>query len=154
MRLPMVPLLVLLVAACHPQGSGEQIGAPTARAAIETFLAGARSQDMRAMSNVFGSENGLVRDDEDRREHEMRMLSLMCFLNHDDFRLLSETPGESRRFLVIELTRGRLQRQATFTAVVGPRNRWFVSSVPVDELQEFCRAPNAPPAAPRTTGTH
>lgn len=152
MRLPKV-MLVLVLAACHPQGSGEEPGALAARAAVEAFLAAAKAQDIRAMSNVFGHEDGLVRDGESQREHEMRMLSLMCFFNHERASILSETPGETRRFLVVELVRDRLRREVTFTAVVGPRRRWYVSGAPVNNLQEFRRSPSRPPGAPAPRGT-
>lgn len=153
LRFVMLVMLGLAAAACHPQGSGEEPGAPTARAAVEMFLAGARAQDMRAMSNVFGNERGLVRDDESQRDHEMRMLTLMCFLNHDTARILSETPGETRRYVVVELSRGSVRKQPTFTTVATPRNRWLVSEFPLEELQELCRNPTSRPPAVRNPGT-
>lgn len=138
--------LALLLAACHPQGSGAEAGATTARSAVETFLAGARAQDIQVMSNVFGGERGLTRDQEGRREHEMRMLSLMCYLSHDAARIVNETPGDTQRSLLVELTRGRMTGRTTITAVSGPRGRWFVSNVPVQSLGAFCRSTGNPPA--------
>src|SRR5579883_1210574 len=42
--------------------SGDLSGAPSARGAVERFLAAVRAQDLQAMSVVWGTKNGPSRD--------------------------------------------------------------------------------------------
>lgn len=142
-------LILALLAACRPPGGGgggpTPVGAPNSRAALDMFLASAKAQDLEAMSRVWGTARGPVRDEMDRQERERRQLVIMCYVNHDSYRVLSETPGESERTLSVELTRGDLRRTTNFVTVRGPGGRWFLQEAQIQPLTDFCRTPPTTP---------
>ena len=144
-------LLLVLPIACRPQGGGTLTGAADSRSAVESFLRAARAQDLEAMSVIWGTERGPVRDEMERQEREQRELVMMCYLNHDRHQILSETPGETMRTLAVQLFRGSLTRTTNFVTVLGPGNRWYVQSAELRPLTDFCRTP--PSATPPPPGT-
>ena len=144
-------LLLVLLGACRPRG-GPEDGAATARGAVDAFMSSARSQDLQAMASVWGNQRGPARDQWPERELEMRAMALMCFFNHESYRVLSETQGESQRAIVVEMRKGPMQAQVNFTTVRGPGGRWFVQEAPVEGLTQFCAnrpAPSSPPPGTR-----
>lgn len=144
-------LMLLLAAACRPQGGDNLTGAADSRAAVESFLRAAKAQDLEAMSIIWGTERGPVRDQMERRQREQRQLVMMCYLNHDRYQILSETPGETSRTLAVQLSRGSLTRSTNFVTVRGPGGRWYVQEAAIQPLTDFCRAPPSP--APPPPGT-
>jgi hypothetical protein len=122
-------------------GSGSQlVGASSPRMAVEQFLAAVRGQDIQAMSVVFGTTRGPSRDNMEREQLEKRLIILQCYFNHDKYRILGDSPGESgHRVFPVELTRGRLERTPRFYTVQGPGGRWFVDNMEIAAVKEFCR---------------
>ena len=146
-------LMLVLPMACRPQGGSSPIGAANSRAAVEAFLRAAKAQDLEAMSVIWGTQRGPVRDQSDvmdRREREQRMLVMMCYLNHDRYQILSETQGESSRTLAVQLTRGSMSRTTNFVTVRGPGDRWYVEQAQIQPLTDFCRNPPSPAPPPGT----
>lgn len=92
------------------------------------------------MSVIFGNNKGPSRDNMNRDELEKRLVILQCYFNHDKFRILSETPGESgHRVVEVELTRQGNIRTPAFYAVLGPQNRWYVDNMEIAAVRDFCR---------------
>ncbi len=92
------------------------------------------------MSVIFGNNKGPSRDNMNRDELEKRLVILQCYFNHDKFRILSETPGESgHRVVEVELTRQGNIRTPAFYAVQGPQNRWYVDNMEIAAVRDFCR---------------
>jgi hypothetical protein len=121
-------------------GGTRDAGAPTARKAVDTFLAAIRAQDLQAISMIWGTERGPARDVINRDELERREIIMVCFFNHDKAAVGEETPGEKgRRIFAVTLTKGQLTRTADFTAVPGPSERWFVENGDILKVREFCR---------------
>ena len=143
-------LMLVLLGACRPRGGSEN-GAATARGAVEAFMTSARTQDLQAMASVWGNDRGPARDQWPERELEMRTMALMCYFNHESYRVLSETQGESQRSIVVEMRKGTMQAQVNFTTVRGPAGRWYVQVAPVEGLTRFCA--NQPPSSSRPPGT-
>ena len=143
-------LMLVLPLACRPQGGGNLTGAADSRAAVESFLRAARAQDLEAMSIIWGTERGPVRDQMERREREQRQLVMMCYLNHDSYQILSETPGETSRTLAVQLSRGSLTRTTNFVTVRGAGGRWYVEQAQIQPLTDFCRTPPSSPPPPGT----
>src|SRR5687767_12054396 len=80
----LVSVLALFVGGCPARYGGAATGARSSEAAVTQFLAGARAQDLQAMSAVFGDENGPLRDREDRTAMEQRLIIMACHLRHDE----------------------------------------------------------------------
>jgi hypothetical protein len=115
-------------------------GGASPRTAVEQFLNAVHSQDIQGMSVIFGTKNGPSRDNMNREELEKRLVILQCYFNHDKFRILGETPGESgHRVVEVELTRQGNIRTPAFYAVQGPQNRWYVDNMEIAAVRDFCR---------------
>jgi len=144
-------VLLIALAACHsgPRGS-DLTGAPTSQLAVQQFLGSAKSQDLQAMATVWGTERGAARDVTDRSQLERRELIMMCYLTHDNYKVLSEGPAQNgRHAYVVELHRGSVARSTTVTTVVGPSSRWYVEDVKLEPLTDLCQGQQAPPPAPK-----
>lgn len=127
--------------AVAPRGSGT--GATDARAAVLAFLEAAKTQDLQALSAVWGSPDGSVRDTGaiPREEMEKRELVMLCYLSHDSHQILSEAPAaNNERVIAAQLHRGNLVRTSNFYAVAGPGGRWYVRSFDMEPLTDFCRS--------------
>lgn len=115
-------------------------GAPSASAAVTTFLQAARSTDVQTMARTFGTASGPITEREGANDVDKRMRSLACYLAHDSARIVEELPGVGTgRALTVELRQSELVRRTRFTTVPGPRNRWFVESFDINALADFCR---------------
>lgn len=143
----LISVLVLLAAcrsaqpapATRPTPSGSQTGAPSARAAVQEFLASVRAEDLQAMSTVWGTTSGPARDALPRQELEKRELIMMCYFRHDSSRILEEAPGTGgKTVFAVELKRGGLTGSTNFYVVAGPRGRWYVESADLNPLRRFC----------------
>lgn len=141
--------VLLLLAACRsaqpapagtrPTPSGNQTGAATARAAVQSFLASVRAEDLQAMSAVWGTTDGPARDALPRPELEKRELIMMCYFRHDSSRILEEAPGTAgKTVFAVELKRGGLTGSTNFYVVPGPKGRWYVESADLTPLRRFC----------------
>jgi hypothetical protein len=134
--------LLIFAAACAPgarTGPGSELtGAPAPRLAVEHFLNAVKSQDIQAMSSIFGTNSGPARDHIDRVELEKRMLIMQCFFNHDKFRITGEGMQAGKRVFQLELTLGTLTRQTSAQVVEGPSQRWYVESLDIAAVRDFC----------------
>ena len=121
---------------------GSTTGAADARGAVLAFLDAAKNQDLQALSAVWGSTEGSVRDTGTipREEMEKRELVMMCYLNHETHQVLSDAPAaNNERVVAAQLRRGPLARTANFYAVAGPGGRWYVRAFDMESLTDFCK---------------
>ena len=143
MRKLLVILLVLVTAAC-PRSPGTDTsltGAASPRAAVDAFLNAARAGDLQAMSSVWGSEKGPVRESLSRDELEKRQLIMVCHFKADSHRILAQDQadrGEQR--VRVSLTRSGSTKETAFWAVQGPAERWYVVNADLAPVQDFCRS--------------
>jgi hypothetical protein len=116
-------------------------GGATPREALKAFLDAAKAQDLQAMSLVWGTKNGPAAATMDRAALEQREVILACYLKHDTYRIVSETPAAAdERVIDTELTFKNLTRSSNFSLTPGPDNRWFVRSFDADALRDLCAA--------------
>ena len=122
--------------------SGSGTGAAAPRLAVDAFLDAVRTEDLQAMGSAWGTASGPARATIERTELEKRVIILQCYLQHDSYRVLTETPGESgRRVVRVELVRGNDRRQPALYTVQGPGGRWYVESVEIAAVRDFCGIP-------------
>jgi hypothetical protein len=121
--------------------TGELIGAPAARVAIDHFFNAVKAQDIQAMSTIFGTSNGPARDQIDRAELEKRMMIMQCYFNHDKFRVTGESSQGAKRVYQLERTRGTRTRNTSAVAVHGPSDRWYIESLDIAAVRDFCAEP-------------
>lgn len=150
-------LLLLLVApmlgACGSGGSGSAAaarpaavpagtgGATSARAAVETFLAAAKAQDVQGMSLIWGSATGPARNAMPKDVLEKREIVMFCYLRHDTYRIVDERAAlnDQRRFDV-ELTLGNRSLRTDLMTVLATDGHWYVLSANLEPLSDHCAA--------------
>ena len=139
-------VLLLVVAACQRKvvvgtaPSSNDPGGATPREAVTRFMAAAKAQDLQAFANVWGSSAGPARGTMAAEELEKREIIMMCWLKHDSFRVISESPAENQeRVFNIESKYRDLTRSANYFVTLGPANRWYVRQVEVEKLNDICQ---------------
>jgi hypothetical protein len=125
------------IAACRstPTRPAELSGAPTARGAVERFLAAVRAQDLQAMGIVWGSKAGPARQTIAREELEKREVILTQCLANDSASFLDESavPDGDRQVRYV-LHHGSVTRTTVFTAEAGPLDRWYVKEIELRDV--------------------
>ena len=136
--------LLLIAAACTSRTTVTPVtvgaGATGPRGALDAFLAAIRAKDLQALGAVWGDKNGAIRDTKriSREEVEQRELLLMCYFNHETFRVLSEAPSPGgERIMSVSLTKGTLSRTTNFYLVSG-QDRWYVRSADIEPVRDLC----------------
>jgi hypothetical protein len=133
---------LLLAAACTSRSTSTvPTEAAGPRPALDAFLSAVRAQDLQAMSNVWGTKDGPVRDSKrmTRDEMERRELILMCYFKHDKYRVLQDQPApDGERVMRVELTRGTIVRTTNFYLTKGD-DRWYVRSADVEPVKDLCQ---------------
>jgi len=127
-------------AAMGPRGpSGNLTGASSSRAAVELFLQAAKAQDLQTMSAIWGGANGPARDLLPRDQLEKREVIMQCYFAYDSYHILSDAHRNGKEQYQVSITKGPITRQTTMTAEQGPSNRWYVSQVALEPLDDVCR---------------
>jgi hypothetical protein len=144
----LVIALAVVLAACSSRGggpSGSQTGAASPEAAVNAYMAAMKSRDLQAMSAVWGTARGSVRETMPRDQMEKSGTIVMGLMCPDEFRVLNNVAGDGgRRQLRGQMKRGERTIDVTFITVQGPASRWYVEDVPLNgdlpqRLQAFCR---------------
>ncbi len=154
---PLVVLLLLTVAACGgrrtaPAPAAAPVGNSTPAGAIEAFLAAVKARDLASMGQFWGTEKGSAREQMRAEELEKRLVIVQCKLDHTSWRFVDDRPrlgvggrtGDKGEFTVELRIKGAdggrdVVAKTTFVAVMGPQARWFVESIDMAPLGEFCR---------------
>jgi hypothetical protein len=108
-------------------------------------MAAMKAKDLQAMSAVWGTSRGSVRETMDRGTMEKSGTIVMGLLCPEDFRVTGQVTADAgRRNLRGQMKRGTRTFDLNFLVVQGPENRWYVEDVPFpgdtpQRLQAFCR---------------
>jgi len=117
-------------------------GAADPAAAVRTFMAAAKQQDLQALGGVWGDANGPARDAIAREELERRELIMLKCLRHDRYDVVGDAPGAAgARVLAVAITYKEISQSTNFTVVRGPSNRWYVEKFDIEAVQKLCVAP-------------
>ena len=93
-----------------------------------------------AFGSVWGTTAGPARTTIAQAELEQRSIILLCYLKHDSYRIVSESPAENNERVFNVETRYRdLTRSANFFATPGPAGRWYVRHVEIEKLNDICQ---------------
>jgi hypothetical protein len=142
-----IVLLLVFAAGCRQRqvvvGTAPNANAPggaTARDALTRFLAAAKAQDLQAFGNIWGTSAGPARGTMAQGELEQRSIILLCYLKHDSYRIVSESPAENNeRVFNVEAKYQDLTRSANFFATAGPAGRWYVRHIEIEKLNDICQ---------------
>jgi hypothetical protein len=114
-------------------------GAADPASAVRSYLAAARAQDLQALSLVWGTRDGSARDHMDREDLEKREVVVVKCLAHDSYDVIGDAPGlGGSRVFAVSLKNKDLTRTTNLNVVPGPAKRWYVESVDMTPLQDFC----------------
>ncbi|HJU87840.1 MAG TPA: hypothetical protein VJ672_00520 [Gemmatimonadaceae bacterium] len=127
-----------------PATPAGMVGTTTPRAALEQFLDAVKSQDVQAMSQVWGTTKGAAREQIPRQELEKRILVMQCYFSHDKYRVTNDSRTDRGHTFHVALTKGNMTRETSFYTVRGPSNRWFVENAEMDPVKDLCRQPPPP----------
>jgi len=128
-----------VTAAAAAEIEANKPGATSSRDAIARFMNAAKVEDLQAFAMIWGSEKGPAIETIDKNERDMREITMLCHLKHDSYRILSDSPGaNNERKFGVELRFKGLTKAASFYAVLGPSNRWYVSHFDIEALREIC----------------
>jgi hypothetical protein len=115
-------------------------GAADARSAAQAFLDAGKAQDLQALSAVWGSGNGPLRNIVSHDELEKRELVMMCFLKHDTDSIGTPSAAAGSRInFPVTLTQGTVTRATTLTAMLGPSSRWYVEKIDLRPIEALCQ---------------
>jgi hypothetical protein len=136
-----IALVLLCLSACRSGAVNTAAGAASPQAAVEQMLAGAKAQDLQAVTAVWGDETGLNRDKWDRPQLESRAFIMVCVLKHETARVTdSQSAGNGRYLVGADLTQGKNSGSTRFQAARTKEGRWLVADVDIVALQNkgFC----------------
>ncbi len=143
--------VLALTLACSPRRqapTGPQPGASSARGAVDGILGALRAGDIQAVSTMWGTKRGPVRDDDrfKRTELEQRIVLMTRCFNHDAYDVVGTVAGENGgQGFEVDLKRGRNTRRTRLNTVRAEKSdRWFVDNLDVDSVKDFCQQGRAP----------
>ena len=145
--------VLALAVACRqqpePSASAPGAGASSARAAVDGILGALKSGDIQAVTTVWGTARGPVRDDDrfKRTELEQRIVLMQRCFNHDSYKIVGQVAGEQGgQGFEVDLRRGANTRRTRVNAVQATKGkRWFVDNLDVDSVRDFCQQPRSQP---------
>jgi hypothetical protein len=115
-------------------------GAPNARGAAQAFLDAGKAQDLQALSAVWGSTKGPLRNTESHDVLEKRELIMMCFFKYDTDSIGSPSAAAGSRIVFpVTLTKGNIVRTTTITTMPGPGSRWYVETIDLRPIEAMCQ---------------
>ncbi len=105
---------------------------------LERFLRAANAGDLRTMADLFGTEQGSIREAEAPEDVERRMFALASVLKHNDYALKGQqiVPGSLGRAvqLLVMLDSGDRKVTVPFTMVRTHGDAWLVEAIDIDPL--------------------
>jgi hypothetical protein len=122
-------------------GGPQLPGASTPSAAVSLFMSAVKAGDLQALTTVWGTSDGPIRDNPkmNREQLDQRSIIIQRCYQHDSFRVLEESEGAGNsRMIEVEVARGRLRGKPNFKTVRGPGARWFVEDADIVKMQQFC----------------
>lgn len=122
--------------------AGNVTGAATPRDAIVAFLAAIKAEDLQAMGAIWGTANGPARSQMDMNQLQERELTMICFLHHDTYTMLTDAPStDGQRKYAVAMTYKKVSHTAQFSVGRASDGRFYVFSVDnITDFQDFCGA--------------
>lgn len=133
---------LVIVGACsrNPKPGVVLTGAAAPRLAVEQFMTAVKSQDLQAMSVVWGTSKGPARDQLERTELEKREIIMQGCYEHERFRIVEEGPApDGERVVRVEVVRGKKSATPSFMVVKGPADRWYVRDAGIVAMKDLCK---------------
>jgi hypothetical protein len=116
------------------------VGGATPADAVRMMLAAAKAEDLQAVGAVWGDVDGLAREKWSRSDFEMRAFYIVKCLRNDRYQILNEgAAANNRRVATVQIVKGTVSEQTTFTLVKGKNDRWLVQNADLAPLTRICQ---------------
>lgn len=159
----LVLLVLVLTAGCATRSVGDrEMAAVAPMLSVERFLQAANSRDLEAMARLFGTADGPVTETGSTlgcafrkmgswiglgdacataQDVELRMDAIAQIMEHDDYRIVSESRVAGRREpttrIGVDLTFGEdTVRDVPFDVVQTDGGRWLVQRIALERITE------------------
>jgi hypothetical protein len=124
----------LLLAACSGGGGGgtSQVApANTATAAVQNFMKAVADSNLTTMASLWGTSSGPAGKTRQPADYERRITVMQAYLNHDDFRILSDVPdgSETRRAMQVQIRRQACTWDIPVTVIQMADGTWLINRV-------------------------
>ena len=123
----------LLLAACTGGTAPGQVHpANTASAAVENFMRAVADSNLTAMAGLWGTARGPAAKTRQPSDYERRIVVMQSYLNHDDSRILSDTPdadSPARHAVQVQIRRQACTWTVPFTVIQLTDGNWIVNQV-------------------------
>jgi hypothetical protein len=120
--------------------SGNVTGAGTPAAAIDAFMAAIKATDLQALGAIWGTPNGPARSQMDMTQLQQRELTMLCYLAHDSYAVLSDAPAlHGTRTYAVQLKYQTITHVGQFDVGQASDGRYYVYSIKnFAEFQDVC----------------
>ncbi len=121
----------LLAACAGGSGTGQVHPANTASAAVEGFMRAVADSNLAAMASLWGTPKGPAARTKLPPDYERRIVVMQSYLNHDDSRILSDTPDGSagRHSVQVQLRRQACTWTVPFSVIQLGDGGWIVNQI-------------------------
>ncbi len=123
----------LVLAACS-SGSGAAHPVQPARTADATgqhFMKAVADSNLSTMADLWGTARGPASKTRQPSDFERRIAVMRAYLNHDDFRILSDNPDgtDTRRAMQVQIRRQACTWDIPFTVIQLADGTWIINQV-------------------------
>jgi hypothetical protein len=122
----------LALAACSSGGAANQVHpANTAAAAVQNFMKAVADSNLTTMAGLWGTARGPAAKTRQPPDYERRVAVMQAYLNHDDFRILSDSPdgSQTRHAMQVQIRRRACTWDIPFTVIQLTDGTWIINQV-------------------------
>jgi hypothetical protein len=89
--------------------------------------------NLTAMANLWGTARGPAAKTGEPSDYERRLTVMQAYLNHDDYRILSDAPdgSEARRAMQVQIRRQACTWDIPFRVIQMADGTWIINQVDV-----------------------
>jgi len=123
----------LCLAACSSGGSTANQVRParTADATVQNFMKAVADSNLTTMADLWGTARGPASKTRQPPDYERRVAVMRAYLNHDDFRILSDNAdgSDTRRAMQVQIRRQACTWDIPFTVIQMADGTWIINQV-------------------------
>jgi hypothetical protein len=122
----------LALAACSSGSAANKVHpANTAAMAVQNFMKAVADSNLTTMAGLWGTTRGPAATTRQPPDYERRVAVMQAYLNHDDFRILSDNPdgSQARRAMQVQIRRRACTWDVPFTVIQLTDGTWIINQV-------------------------
>jgi hypothetical protein len=123
----------LALAACSSGGGAAKPVQParTADATVQNFMKAVADSNLTTMASLWGTSSGPAGKTRQPPDYERRIAVMQAYLNHDDFRILSDVPdgSDTRRAMQVQIRRQACTWDIPVSVIQLADGTWLINRV-------------------------